>query len=203
MTTEMLIVAGGYLMGSLPTALLLVRWVTGSDVRLSGSGNVGATNAARAAGIRIGATVTLVDMAKGAIPVLVMQWFNPSSRWLALTMLAAVVGHVYPVWLRFKGGKGVATGFGAFLVLAPAAAGVAFLVWVLVVAVSRVVSLASMIASACFPIVVYFLDHPPESVMWSVIAAASLIVWRHRSNMRNLLNGTEPRIGHEDWDQGG
>ncbi len=203
MTTEILIVIGGYFIGSLPTALLLVRWVTGSDVRLSGSGNVGATNAARAAGIRIGAVVTLVDMAKGAVPVLVMQWFNPSSRWLALTMLAAVIGHIYPVWLRFRGGKGVATGFGAFLVLAPLPAGVAFLVWILVVATSRVVSLGSMIASACFPVLVYFLDHPPESVMWSVIAAAALIVWRHRSNMRNLVMGTEPRIGHEDWDQGG
>jgi glycerol-3-phosphate acyltransferase PlsY len=202
-TIEVLIVIGAYFIGSLPTALLLVRWVTGSDVRLSGSGNVGATNAARAAGIRIGAVVTLVDMVKGALPVLVMQWFNPSSCWLALTMLAAVVGHIYPVWLRFRGGKGVATGFGAFLVLAPLPAGVAFLIWVLVVATSRVVSLGSMIASACFPVLVYFLDHPPESVMWTVIAAASLIVWRHRANMRNLVMGTEPRIGHEDWHQGG
>lgn len=114
MIGEILIVVGAYFLGSLPTALLLVKWVTGADIRLSGSGNVGGTNAARAAGLRIGAVVTLVDMAKGALPVFVMHWYDPASKWLALTMLAAVIGHIFPVWLGFRGGKGVATGFGAF-----------------------------------------------------------------------------------------
>lgn len=203
MIGEILIVVGAYFLGSLPTALLVVRWVTGKDVRLSGSGNVGGTNAARAAGMRIGAVVTIVDMAKGALPVMVMQWYDPSSRWLALSMLAAVVGHIFPVWLGFRGGKGVATGFGAFLVLAPVAAGVAFIIWLMVVGVSRYVALGSMIASACFPVVLYMLEPPGEPVMWAIVAVAALIVLKHRSNMENLIQGTEPRIGFEDWDQKG
>jgi len=203
MIGEVLIVVGAYFLGSLPTALLVVKWVTGKDVRLSGSGNVGGTNAARTAGIRIGAVVTIVDMAKGALPVMVMQWYDPASRWLALAMLAAVVGHIFPVWLRFRGGKGVATGFGAFLVLAPAAAGVAFLVWLFVVFVSRFVALGSMIASACFPVLLFLLEPPGEPVMWAIVAVAALIVLKHRPNMENLVRGTEPRIGFEDWDQKG
>lgn len=200
MIGEIVIVVGAYFLGSLPTALLLVRWVTGADVRLSGSGNVGGTNAARAAGLKIGAVVTLVDMAKGAIPVMVMHWYNPSSRWLALTMLAAVIGHIYPVWLRFRGGKGVATGFGAFLMLAPGPAGVAFLIWLIVVLIARYVALASMIASASFPVLLYSMEHPPEPVMWAVVVVAGLIVFKHKPNMENLVRGTEPRIGFEDWD---
>lgn len=203
MIGEVMIVVGAYFLGSLPTALLVVKFVTGEDVRLSGSGNVGGTNAARAAGLKIGALVTLIDMAKGALPVLVMQWYNPASRWLALAMLAAVVGHIFPVWIRFRGGKGVATAFGAFLVLAPAAAGAAFLVWLIVVGVGRFVALGSMIASACFPVLLYLLVHPPEPVMWAVVAVAVLIVLKHRSNMENLVKGTEPRIGFEDWDTKG
>lgn len=203
MIGEVMIVVGAYFLGSLPTALLVVKFVTGKDVRFTGSGNVGGTNAARAAGLRIGAVVTLVDMAKGALPVIVMHWYNPASRWLALTMLAAVVGHIFPIWLRFRGGKGVATGFGAFLMLAPGAAGAAFLVWLIVVGVGRYVALGSMIASACFPVLLYVLVHPPEPVMWAVVAVATLIVVKHRSNMKNLVRGTEPRVGFEDWDTKG
>ncbi len=203
MIGEVVIVVGAYFLGSLPTALLVVRWVTGADVRLTGSGNVGGTNAARAAGLRIGAVVTLIDMAKGAIPVMVMQWYDPASRWLALAMLAAVIGHIYPVWLRFRGGKGVATGFGAFLMLAPGATGVAFLIWLVIVGVGRFVALGSMIASACFPLLLYSMDHPAEPVMWAVVVVAALIVLKHRPNMKNLVQGTEPRIGFEDWDQKG
>ena len=140
MIGEILIVVLAYLAGSFPTALLLVRLVTGMDVRKTGSGNVGGTNAARTAGLRVGAAVTLVDMLKGALPVLLMHWYNPASLWMAMTMLAAVVGHIYPVWLRFRGGKGVATGFGAFLVLAPVSALAAFGVWLVVVAISRYVA---------------------------------------------------------------
>lgn len=203
MIGEVMIVVGAYFLGSLPTALLVVKFVTGKDVRFSGSGNVGGTNAARAAGLRIGAVVTLVDMGKGALPVMVMQWYDPASRWLALAMLAAVVGHIFPVWLGFRAGKGVATAFGAFLVLAPGAAGAAFLVWLIVVGVGRFVALGSMIASACFPVLLYLLVRPPEPVMWAVVAVSALIVVKHRSNMENLVRGTEPRIGFEDWDQKG
>ncbi|MCD4748502.1 MAG: glycerol-3-phosphate 1-O-acyltransferase PlsY [Thermoanaerobaculales bacterium] len=199
MIGEIIIVVGAYFLGSMPTALLLVRWVTGGDVRLLGSGNVGGTNAARAAGLRVGAVVTLVDIGKGALPVLLMRWYDPASFWLAITMLAAVVGHIFPIWLKFRGGKGVATGLGAFLVLAPGPAGAVILVWFGVVLVGRYVALASMVASACFPIVLYWIQHPPETVMWSVVAVAALIVLKHSSNMKNLINGTEPKIGLEKW----
>ena len=200
MIGEWIIVVGAYFLGSLPTALLLVRWVTGTDVRKTGSGNVGGTNAARAAGLKIGAVVTVVDVAKGAAPVLVMQWYDPAARWLAVTMLAAVIGHIYPVWLRFKGGKGVATGFGAFLVLAPGPAAAALALWIVIVAVGRYVALGSMIASAVFPVILFFMRHPPEPIIWAIVAVSALIVWKHRPNMENLVRGTEPRIGNEHWD---
>ncbi len=200
MIGEWIIVVGAYFLGSLPTALLLVRWVTGTDVRKTGSGNVGGTNAARAAGLKIGAVVTVVDVAKGAVPVLVMQWYDPAARWLAVTMLAAVIGHIYPVWLRFKGGKGVATGFGAFLVLAPGPAAAALALWIVIVAVGRYVALGSMIASAVFPVILFFMRHPPEPIIWAIVAVSALIVWKHRPNMENLVRGTEPRIGNEHWD---
>ena len=200
MIGELVIVVAAYLLGSFPTALLLVRLVTGGDVRTTGSGNIGGTNAARAAGIRIGIVVTLVDTAKGALPVLFMHWFNPASRWMAMAMLAAVVGHIFPVWLRFRGGKGVATGFGAFLVLAPLSALIAFVVWIAVVAVSRYVALGSMTASALFPLILFFTAKPLEPVIWGVVAIAVLIVVRHTSNMRNILGGTEPKIGFEKWE---
>lgn len=199
MIGEIAIVAAAYCLGSLPTALLLVRRLKGMDVRRLGSGNIGATNAARVAGIRIGAVVTVVDVLKGALPVLLMSWFNPASRWLALTMLAAVLGHIFPVWLKFRGGKGVATGFGAFLVIAPGPAGVAFLVWLVVVVLSRHVALASMLASAVFPTLLYWIERPPEPILWSVVVVAALIVVRHSSNMKNLIKGTEPKIGDEKW----
>lgn len=200
MIGQWLIVAGAYLFGSLPTAFLVVKWVTGTDIRLFGSGNVGGTNAVRAVGLRIGILVTLVDMAKGAVPVLVMHWYDPASRWLALAMLAAVIGHIFPVWLRFRGGKGVATGFGAFLVLSPAVAGAALVLWIAMVAIWRYVALASMVATACFPVVLYLMEHPPNVVMWAIVGVSVLIVAKHRNNMENLVNGKEPRIGFEKWD---
>jgi glycerol-3-phosphate acyltransferase PlsY len=200
MIAELFIVAMAYLLGSIPTALLLVRVVTGGDVRTTGSGNVGGTNAARAAGLKVGVAVTLVDMAKGAVPVVVMQWYNPASRWMAMAMLAAVAGHIFPVWLKFRGGKGVATGFGAFLVLAPGTAFLAFGVWFVVVALTRYVALGSMLASAVFPVLLFFTAKPLEPVIWGVVAIAVLIVFRHQSNMRNILDGTEPKIGYEKWE---
>jgi len=192
---ELLLVLTAYLLGSLPTALLLVRLTTGADVRETGSGNIGATNATRAGGLKVGAIVTVVDVAKGALPVWAMSVYNPTSPWLAATMLAAVVGHCFPVWLRFRGGKGVATGFGAFLVLSPQTALAALALWVVVVVISRRVSVASMVASAAFPVLLVFIDRPNPVILGAVSAAAILIILRHRSNIRNLVTGDEPMIG--------
>jgi glycerol-3-phosphate acyltransferase PlsY len=196
---EFVLVALAYLMGSLPTALLVVRAVTGGDVRSTGSGNVGGTNALRAAGWRVGAAVTLVDIAKGAIPVWLMRWYNPSSGWVAAAMVAVVVGHCFPVWLKFKGGKGVATGIGAFLVIAPLSTLAAFGLWLVVLLVFRRVSLASMVASASFPLILKLVDAPDAVILGAVSAAAVLIILRHTSNIKRLLAGTETTIDDERW----
>jgi len=143
--------------------------------------------------------VTLFDVAKGALPVWLMKIYNPESVWLAATMLAAVLGHCYPVWLRFRGGKGVATGFGAFLVIAPMTALAAVVVWVVVLLIWRWVSLASMVASASFPALLKLIDSPDLVTLVTVSAVAVLIIIRHSSNIRSLLVGEEVKIGGEFW----
>jgi glycerol-3-phosphate acyltransferase PlsY len=196
---ELFLVLTAYLLGSLPTALLVVRMMTGKDVRRTGSGNVGGTNALRAAGWKAGIAVTLVDIGKGALSVGLMKWYNPESGWMAAAMLAVVVGHCYPVWLKFRGGKGVAAGFGAFLIIAPTSALAALVVWIVVLAISRWVSLASMVASATFPVALKVIDEPDLITLVSVSAAAVLIIIRHSSNIRNMLAGKEVRVGDDSW----
>lgn len=195
MSWELALVAAAYVLGSIPSALLVVWLMTGKDVRREGSGNVGATNAVRIGGIAAGILVTAMDVAKGALPVWAMSVLNPASVWLAAAMLAAVVGHCYPVWLRFAGGKGVATAFGAFVVLAPVPALAAFGVWVVVLAVGRWVSLASLVGAAVFPLLVSILEQPGPVLLVGVSLAAVLIIVRHHSNIRQLIAGSEPRIG--------
>jgi len=192
---ELLLVVGAYLLGSVPSALLVVWLMTGEDIRRLGSGNIGATNATRAGGIKAGLVVTFLDVAKGALPVWAMSVLHPASAWLAATMLAAVVGHCFPIWLGFHGGKGVATGFGAFLVLSPWTALAALALWLIVLAIWRRVSLASMVASAAFPLLLVVIDRPNLIILSAVSAASVLIVLRHHVNIRHLLAGDEPRIG--------
>jgi glycerol-3-phosphate acyltransferase PlsY len=199
MMTELLLVAFAYFVGSIPFAYIFVRLVTGRDVRAEGSGNVGATNALRSAGWKVGVSVTVLDTAKGSIAVWAMMVFNPESAWLAASMLAVVAGHCFPPWLLFRGGKGVATGFGAFLVIAPLSALAALGVWIVMLAVFRWVSLASMVATASFPVLVQLIDRPDWVTLISVAAAAILIILRHHSNIRNLVAGTEPRLGPGFW----
>ena len=199
MKGELVLVLVAYLLGSLPTALLLVRLMTGEDVRRKGSGNVGATNALRAAGWKAGVVVTLIDIGKGALAVMLMQRYNPESGWVAAAMLAVVIGHCYPVWLKFRGGKGVAAGFGAFVVVAPLSALAALVVWFLVLAISRWVALASMVASAVFPLALKLIDRPDMVTLISVSAAAVLIIFRHSSNIRKMLTGEEVKVGDDSW----
>ena len=199
MKTELLLVLFAYLLGSLPTALVVVRLFTGDDVRRKGSGNVGATNALRAAGWKAGVVVTVIDVAKGAVPVWLMRLYNPESVWIAAAMLAAVLGHCYPVWLKFRGGKGVATGFGSFLVIAPLSALAALALWFVVLVIWRWVSLASMVASASFPMILKLIDNPDLVTLIAVSAAAVLIILRHGSNIRNMLAGSEAKVGDDAW----
>jgi glycerol-3-phosphate acyltransferase PlsY len=198
-TGELILVLVAYLLGSLPTALLLVRLMTGEDIRRKGSGNVGATNALRAAGWKAGVAVTLIDIGKGALSIFLMQRYNPESGWVAAAMLAVVIGHCYPVWLKFRGGKGVAAGFGAFVVIAPLSAVAALVVWVLVLVISRWVALASMVASAVFPLALKLIDKPDLVTLVSVSAAAVLIIFRHSSNIRKMLSGEEVKVGDDSW----
>jgi len=195
MSWELALVAAAYVLGSIPSALLVVWLMTGKDVRREGSGNVGATNAVRIGGIAAGILVTAMDVAKGALPVWAMSVLNPASVWLAAAMMAAVVGHCYPVWLRFAGGKGVATAFGAFVVLAPVPALAGLGVWLVVLAVGRWVSLASLVGAAVFPLLVSILEPPGPVLLVGVSLAAVLIIVRHHSNIRQLIAGSEPRIG--------
>lgn len=194
MILKLVLVGIAYVLGSIPSALLVVRRATGKDVREEGSGNVGATNAARAAGWRVGVVVTVMDVAKGAIPMWSIESMDAGPAWIAATLLAAVIGHCFPVWLGFRGGKGVATGLGAFVVLDPRAAVLAIVLWVVILAASRWVSVASMTASACFPLLLVVVGDPGPTILGAVIAAAVLIVVRHFSNIRLLLAGEEPRI---------
>ncbi|HSL16676.1 MAG TPA: glycerol-3-phosphate 1-O-acyltransferase PlsY [Methylomirabilota bacterium] len=199
MILELALIVFAYVVGAVPFAYIFVRGATGRDVRLEGSGNVGGTNALRSAGWKVGVAVTLLDIGKGALAMWAMLVFNPESAWLAGAMLAVVVGHCFPVFLKFRGGKGVAAGLGAFLVIAPSSALAAIAVWVVVLVASRWVSLASMVATASFPVLVRLIDHPDRIILAAVAVAAILIILRHHSNIRNLIAGTEPRLGPGFW----
>jgi glycerol-3-phosphate acyltransferase PlsY len=195
MTRELIFVGIAYLLGSLPTALLAVRYATGADVRLEGSGNVGATNATRSAGLRIGIIVTIVDISKGVIAVLLMTGVNPSVRWQVAAVLAATVGHCFPVWLRFRGGKGVATAFGAVTLLAPLPCVCAMATWIVVALIARYVSVASMVAAASLPLWMVLIDDPPVVLLAGASATAVLVILSHISNMKRIARGEEDRLG--------
>ena len=188
-----------YLLGSIPFGLLFARLFGGGDVRQSGSGNIGATNVARVAGPLPGILTLVFDAAKGAFAVLLAAHFTANSATaMMLAGLTALLGHCFPVWLRFKGGKGVATGFGVFGVLCPLAALAAALLFVLVFVFWRFSSLASISAAAATPLLVYFLwaphHAPPLVVSFGTLFATALIIYKHHANLRRLVEGTEPRF---------
>jgi glycerol-3-phosphate acyltransferase PlsY len=186
-----------YLLGAVPTSYLAGRLFRGIDLREHGSRNLGATNLYRVLGWRYAVPVGLLDAAKGLVPVLVFAPRVSSSELFALICgLVAVVGHVFSVFVGFKGGKGVATAAGVMLGLTPAALGVAVLVWVALVYLTGYVSIGSIAAAAIFPLAVYVLEPPDRPAMlWLDIAVAAAIVWLHRANIQRLLKGTENRFG--------
>ncbi|MGH7524327.1 MAG: glycerol-3-phosphate 1-O-acyltransferase PlsY [Gemmatimonadales bacterium] len=198
MTGRVIVAAAGcYLLGSIPTSWLVLKALRGQDLRTTGSGNVGATNLYRVLGWRIAVPVGLFDALKGALPVAVIgPWAELGVVGSLGLGIAAVVGHVFPVFLGFKGGKGVATSAGVVLGLAPAAFAAALGVWGLVLTVSGYVSLASIAAAVALPVAVWLIQPVRrDMVIWFALLALA-IVWLHRGNIRRLWNGTELRFGH-------
>jgi glycerol-3-phosphate acyltransferase PlsY len=189
----MLAVILAYLTGSVPFAFLLARRV-GIDVRRSGSGNVGAANVLRTTGTWRGIAAMGLDVAKGAAAVLLAGSTTGGAGLVAASGAAAVVGHIYPVWLRFHGGKGVAVAAGVFAVLTPAATGIAAALFLITVWVTRYVSLGSIAATLALPPAAW-LAGAPTAVVVAAAGTGGLILFRHRANLRRLLAGTERRMG--------
>ena len=198
------IAAAAYLLGSIPVGFLLVRIFRRQDIRTVGSGNIGATNVLRSGGKGLGAATFVLDVVKGALAVLLAAMIAtpvlpmvPQRNVEALAALFAVLGHMFPVWLRFRGGKGVATGFGVFLIAAPWAALSAITLFAIVFALTRYVSLASILGGASFPIFAWFMVRGERPAFFVAVQAivALLIIVKHHPNIRRLLDGNEHRFG--------
>jgi len=197
--TLWLIPIGAYLLGSIPFGYLIVKMGSGSDVRGAGSGNIGATNVTRVAGKAAGLATLLLDIGKGYFAVwLAMRWSHGNIRWMMAAGVAVVLGHTFSCWLRFRGGKGVATGLGVFLAIAWQAVLATLLVWLVVVAFWRYVSLGSVVAAAALPILVYLFyaprHAPPLAVSFGSVAVAMIVIFKHRGNIARLIAGTESRL---------
>jgi acyl phosphate:glycerol-3-phosphate acyltransferase len=189
----------GYLLGSIPFGLLLARLFGGPDIRNQGSGNIGASNVTRVVGPLPGIFTLILDAAKGALAVwLAARFTQQSAIWMIVAGLAALIGHCFSVVLKFKGGKGVATALGVFLVLCPFAALSALALFTIIVIYSGYSSLGSLSAAAAMPLLIHFLWAPPYApppvVTFGTLAASSLIILKHHANIRRLVEGTEPRF---------
>lgn len=196
MTRALALLALSYLVGAIPTSYLVGRLARGIDLREQGSRNLGATNLFRVMGWRYAVPVALFDMAKGAVPVLVFaQWGSPSPFFALACGIAAIVGHVFSVFVHFRGGKGVATATGVMLGLVPAAVGVTVIVWAVVVFATGYVSLGSILAAAVLPFAAWWLAPEGRPLIWLIGLVAGAIIWFHRANIRRLLAGTENRFG--------
>jgi glycerol-3-phosphate acyltransferase PlsY len=190
-------VLGAYLLGSISFATLLVGLATGKDIRTEGSGNAGATNVLRSHGKALGLTVGLLDVAKGALGVALVRWITADPIYLSAAAVAAVLGHVFPVFYGFRGGKGVATAVGAFVVLTPLATLVCVAVFVVLVAATRYVSLGSVVAICLMPPVAGLLFHASLPVVGAGAAVAVLVVFKHTGNLKRLAAGTERKLGQK------
>ncbi len=197
MPAAVLWLLASYFMGAIPTSYLLSRLFAGIDLRQHGSGNLGATNLYRVLGWKYATPAAVVDIAKGAIPVLVFAPQVSDSQLFALACgVVAILGHVFSVFVGFKGGKGVATAAGVMLGLAPLALAVSALVWALLVRVTGYVSVGSIVAAAVLPLAVYLLeDSTSPALLWIAGAIAAGVILLHRRNIQRLLKGTENRFG--------
>jgi glycerol-3-phosphate acyltransferase PlsY len=194
LVSTVVVLVAGYLLGSIPFAYLLARRHRGIDLRAAGSGNVGAANLLRTTTKKIGVSAMVLDMGKGIASVLVARQIDPGATGPAVAGIAAVLGHIYPVWLGFRGGKGVATTCGVFAVLAPAATAIAGVSFILTVWWTRYVSLGSVIASALLGPLAYLTGSPGITVIAAMIVAG-IVIERHRSNLGRVMAGVERRIG--------
>jgi glycerol-3-phosphate acyltransferase PlsY len=189
-----LALAAAYLVGAIPVGVVVARLSSGIDIRRRGSGNIGATNVLRTLGPRAAALTLAGDVAKGYAAVEVARALDGAPPVVALASVLAVAGNCWPVYLGFRGGKGVATGLGAFLALIPWAVLAAAVVWGMTTGASRYVSLGSVAACIALPVAAALLGYAPTAVA-AAVAAAAIIVWRHRDNLRRLRAGTERRLG--------
>ncbi len=183
----------GYLIGSLSSAIILCRLAGLPDPRTEGSGNPGATNVMRIGGKKLAALTLLGDLLKGLIPVLVIRLLGESALVISLVAVAAFLGHLYPIFFSFKGGKGVATAFGAILGLSPLVALCAFGVWLIVFAISKISSLSALIAAISAPFFLYLFDASGATV-WAVIIMDLFLIYRHKANIMRLLRGEEGKL---------
>jgi acyl phosphate:glycerol-3-phosphate acyltransferase len=192
MRPEFFIPLTAYLLGSIPFGYILVRCTEGRDIRSLGSGNIGATNVFRRSRL-IGILTLALDAGKGYLAVLVAGWLGGSVDWQAAAAVAAIIGHVFTIWLGFKGGKGVATGCGAYLAISPLAVATTLVAFVLILALSRYISAASIGATALFPFWAYLYGVPAGVLFWGILGAL-LIIAKHHQNIRRLLSGTENKF---------
>ena len=189
-----MLVAGGYLAGSIPTGVILSRLFSSKDIRAEGSGNIGATNVYRLLGVRLGILTLVGDVIKGVIPVMAARTLLADEVWIASVAFFTLCGHLFPVFLKFRGGKGVATALGIFLVIAPPAVACAAVLFVLVVMRWKYVSLGSLAASVLMPVLLGAAGYSPPFVGLS-LAVACLIFYRHKDNIKRLRQGCEKKIG--------
>ncbi|MCW3475700.1 glycerol-3-phosphate 1-O-acyltransferase PlsY [Limobrevibacterium gyesilva] len=192
-TSLVLVAAAAYLIGAIPFGLLLTRAAGLGDIRKVGSGNIGATNVLRTGRKGLAAATVLLDGAKGAAAVLLGQAIAGVPG-VFVAGLAAVIGHLFPVWLRFRGGKGVATGFGVLIAASPLVGLLSGAVWIATAAVTRISSASALAAFAAAPILAFAL-HAQQPVLGLALAVAAMVYLRHRTNIERLISGTEPRIG--------
>jgi glycerol-3-phosphate acyltransferase PlsY len=197
--TEASIPVAAYLLGSIPFGLLLAKLFGNKDVRKAGSGNIGATNVTRVAGTLAGILTLALDAAKGsAAVILAARLTNETAMWMMIAGFLALIGHCFPVWLNFRGGKGVATAAGVFLALCPLAMLGSLLLFILVVAYWRYVSLGSIAAAAAIPLLMYLLwaphHAPPHVVTFGSLAIALLVIYKHDANIQRLVEGEEPKF---------
>jgi glycerol-3-phosphate acyltransferase PlsY len=193
MTLNLVLVALiAYTLGGIPFGYLFVRFVMGKDIRTMGSGNIGATNVHRSAGRGAGVIVLLLDILKGFLAVWIASILTRnSSLGLALAAVAVMIGHSFPVFLRFKGGKAVACFIGAFLYIAPVPLLAVLVIFVLIVTLSKYISLGSILSALLFPVAIWLIMHPPTPILLSAIFAALLITYRHKANIQRIIAGNE------------
>ena len=202
---QIIVVIVAYLIGSIPFGYLIVRHKVGEDVRESGSGGTGATNVSRRAGKAAGVFTLVLDALKGVLAIVVVQMLigegGPFIDWLtAVAAIAVIAGHIFPVWLRFRGGKGVATGVGVFLMLAPIAVMCAAIIFLALVFITKYISLGSIVAAAMIPLFVFMdmvFSQPISDLrplLTAAAAGAMLIIFAHRGNIRRLAEGTESKF---------